>query len=166
MSVLRSIFHRTQGLYHRILLGFMFILVPRTAYVIVTDGQNSSLPAVLRIFVTPVSDGPILRFSPSSQPPQFASLADRSHLITYTENGSPVNIFPASTVLIDVDSLFAGNATLSFGTSRAGDIIAVDESVANGFGVVVVGSGTHAVYLSGVASLAVYLQVHISVFSR
>ena len=64
-----------------------------------------------------------------------------------------------STILFDVDSLFAGNATLSFGTSRAGDIIAVNESVANGFGVVVVGSGTESVYLSGVASLAAYLEV-------
>ena len=112
----------------------------------------------------PVSDGPILRFSPSSPPPQFASIADRSHSITYTKNGPSVQIFPMSTVLIDVDSFFAGNATLSFGTSRPGDIIAVDENVANGFGVVVVGSGTESVYLNGVASLAAYLEVQIRVF--
>ncbi|XP_065826334.1 uncharacterized protein [Oscarella lobularis] len=131
----------------------------RMAYVVVNDGQNSSAPAILRILVTPVSDGPILRFSPSSQPPQFASLADRSHLIIYTENGPPVNIFPMSTVLIDVDSFFAGNATLSFSTSRAGDVIVVDESVASQHDVVVAGSGTNSVHLSGIASLAVYLQI-------
>ena len=59
--------------------------------------ENSSAPAALLILVTPVSDGPILRFSPSSQPPQFAPLAYRSHLIIYTYNGPPVNIFPMST---------------------------------------------------------------------
>ncbi|XP_065843563.1 uncharacterized protein [Oscarella lobularis] len=131
----------------------------RMAYVTVNDGQNSSAPAMLRILVTPVNDGPILRFSPSSQPPQFASPADRSHSITYIENGAPVTIFPMSTILIDVDSFFAGNAMLSFSTSRAGDIILVDESVANGHGVTIVESGTGVVYLSGVASLAAYLEI-------
>ena len=137
--------------------------VERMAYVTVDDGQNSSAPAILRILVTPVNDGPILRFSQSSHPPQFASPADRSHSITYIENGAPVTIFPMSTILIDVDSFFAGNATLSFSSSRAGDIILVDGGVASGHGVTIVGSGTEVVYLSGVASLAAYLEVQVSV---
>ena len=138
--------------------------VGRMAYVTVNDGQNGSAPAILRILVTPVNDGPILRFSPSSQPPQFASLADRSHSIIYIENGSPVAIFPMSTILIDVDSFFAGNATLSFSTSRPGDIIFVNETVASGLGVTIVGSGWDVVYLSGVASLSVYLEVRINIY--
>ena len=131
----------------------------RMATVIVDDGQNRSVPAAIRIVVIPASDGPILRFTPPSQPLQFASLADRSHSITFTENGSPVKILPNDTVLVDVDSFYAGNATFSFNTTRTGDIILVDVSIASSHGVTVIGQGTSSAYLSGIASFAAYLEV-------
>ena len=129
------------------------------AYITVDDGQNRSSPAAIQIFVIPISDGPVLRFTPPSQPLQFASLADRSHSITFTENGSPVKILPNYTILVDVDSFYAGNATFSFNTTRTGDVVLVDVSKANSHGVTVTGQGTSSVSLSGIASFAAYLEV-------
>ena len=95
---------------------------------------------------------------------RFAPLANRSHSITYTENGSPVKILPSRTILVDVDSFYAGNATILFNASRSGDIVLVNMSTAARHGVVVIGQGTSSVLLSGIASLDAYLEVEIEFY--
>ncbi|XP_065844295.1 uncharacterized protein [Oscarella lobularis] len=131
----------------------------RIIYVVLYDGQSRSVPAKIRVVVIPVNDEPILRFTPTGQPVRFAPLANRSHSITYTENGSPVKILPSRTILVDVDSFYAGNATILFNASRSGDIVLVNMSTAARHGVVVIGQGTSSVLLSGIASLDAYLEI-------
>ena len=130
-------------------------------YVVVYDGQSRSIPAKIRVVVIPVNDAPVLRFTPTNHPLHFGSLADRSHSITYTENGSPVKILPSRTILVDVDSFYAGNATLSFNASRSGDIVYVNMSTAARHGVVVIGQGTSSVLLRGIALFEAYLEVRM-----
>eukprot|EP00118_Oscarella_pearsei_P024328 m.303900 g.303900 ORF g.303900 m.303900 type:complete len:1317 (+) comp40843_c0_seq7:4945-8895(+) len=129
----------------------------RIGEMFVSDGQNYSAPAFVKINVSPVNDGPIFQFKPIDDPPAFASFADRSHAVTFTENGPPVNLLPLSTDLNDVDSTMAGKATVSFDASHDGDILSVDE--ANTFNIQVNGVGTSKVTLSGVALFGVYLQL-------
>ena len=131
-------------------------------YVVVYDGQSRSIPAKIRIVVIPVNDAPILRFTPTGQPVRFPPLANRSHSITYTENGSPLKILPSRTILVDVDSFYAGNATILFNASRSGDIVLVNMSTAARHGVVVIGQGTSSVLLRGIASLEAYLEVRMT----
>ena len=117
-----------------------------------------------------MNDGPIIHFSPDAE---FPLDSDRNYAVGFAEEDKPVNLIPNATTIFDVDSTYAGGATIQLHgiIDKMEERLIIDKLLADIRNISINVSSFHSSFnitLVGIASFEVYRQVEyiVSTFCR